>query len=73
LLKTDIEIIEEHGSKLVEDVDSKVLKLDCWDEIEKIGFTFTELKKLNLRLTEIGVANNMNPHEIKEQFFESLS
>jgi len=73
LLKTDIEVIEEHGSKLVEDVNSKILKLDSLNEIEKMGFTFTELKKLNLRLTEIGVANNMNPHEIKEQFFESLS
>ena len=73
LLKTDIEVLEEHNSKLLEAVNSKVLKLDCLDEIEKIGFHFADLKKLKLTLTEIGIANNMNLHEIKEQFFDSLS
>jgi len=44
LLRTDIEVLEEHNSKLLEAVNSKVLKLDCLDEIEKIGFHFADLK-----------------------------
>ena len=73
LLRTDIEVLEEHDSKLLNAVNSKILKLDCLDEIEKMGFNFADLRKLNLRLTEIAVENNMNPQEIKEQFFDSLS
>src|SRR5215217_1796677 len=41
--------------------------------MEKMGLNFADLKKLKLRLTEIAVENNMNPWEIKEQFFDNIS
>jgi len=55
LLRTDIEVLEEHNSKLLDAVNYKILKLDCLDEIEKMGFNFADLKQLKLRLTEIGM------------------
>ena len=73
LLKSDIEILEEHDAKSLNTLHSKILKLNFLDEIEKFGFNFADLKKLKLRLKEIAVENKMNPEEIKEEFFDSLS
>ena len=73
LLKTDIEVLEEHDSKLLDTVNSKILKLDSLDEIEKMGFNFANIKKLKLRLTEIAVENKMDPQQILEEFFDNIS
>ena len=73
LLKTDIEVLEEHDTKLLDTINSKILKLDCLDEIEKMGFNFADLKKFKMCLIEIAVENKMNQQEIKEEFFDRLS
>ena len=73
LLKRDIEVLKEHDSKLLDSMNSKILKLNCLDEVEMMGFNFGDLKKLNWALKEMAYENNINPQEVKEQFFDSLS
>ena len=73
LRKRELEILEEQDLKMLDVIHSKALKLDCLDEIEKMGFNFANLKKLKLRLTEIAVENKMDPQQIIEEFFDNIS
>jgi hypothetical protein len=70
-LEINIEELKKKESEYKERLNLKYIKLKNLEELEKIGFTTQELKKLNNILIEIAVEHNIkNKEQIKAKFFE---
>ncbi|HEX5185523.1 MAG TPA: hypothetical protein VFV86_01420 [Nitrososphaeraceae archaeon] len=70
-LETNIERLKERESEYDERLNLKSIKLKILEELEKIGFSTQELKKINMMLIGIAVEHNItNKEQIKAKFFE---
>lgn len=72
MLTTDIQNILKIDYEYSDSLRSKTYLLDPLNEIEQIGFSIQDLRKIKNILNEISYKNKLNPIEIKERFFQIL-
>ena len=69
----DIELLNNDKKNLEDQIYFTKLKISKNQELENIGMGFKELKTIYKTIIELSNANNINPDEAREKFFNDLN
>jgi hypothetical protein len=72
-LKRRYNILNQEYFSLQETVNSWNQSISECSKLYEMGFGFKELKLLRYTITEIGLANNIDPYEAAQKFFKDLN